>query len=122
MFVGHIFPCLIPTDVSRTISEARCVFIFFTSVGPKNGRLLHVDRCTWGITNCGTCLVNSGKNVKNGKWHLRLLVHPLPVQPEVQGRPEGAIIGHHVMSVNVTEGMIDMLQHLDTSKLLGWLD
>jgi hypothetical protein len=57
--------------------------------------------------------------VKSEKWHLRLLVHHLPVQPV---REAGAIIVHHVMNVNVTEDMIDM--HLDTSKLflkLAWL-
>jgi len=73
---------------------------------------LWVDRCTWGIMSCGTCLVNSGKNVKSEKWRLHLLVHHLPVQPV---REAGAIIVHHVMNVNVTEDMIDM--HLDTSKL-----
>lgn len=83
------------------------------SVCLKNGSL-QVDRCTWDTTSCATCLVNSGKNVTSGRWEQRLLLDPHPVQPGVQGKA-GAIIGHHVMIVNVSEGMIDM--HLDTSEL-----
>jgi hypothetical protein len=57
--------------------------------------------------------------VKSVKCHLHLL-HLPPVQAGVQANPaetEVAIIGHHVMIVNVNEGMIDM--HRDMSEFVG---